>query len=259
MKSKSNIPHVCKLILSKKFTVFASILILSCQVSLLAVILLFCIYEHFQRVGDTRCILPFISYKPNAAICFFNGLLPGLVVIPILAGFLMWPLVLITHTLSLLVTKRKYFPPFHAEIQRLQINAAEWLIERENNAKSNAYVEGLLSVGRNNPRQMLPIEIIQMIIKNVEQDQKEEISRIRKHMRRKSKAQNNNSILRINQRNRFFYSHSGYLVFAADSIFLPEDFLHHDTSYYMIFSKDVCIFTFLGILQISLPYWLYSL
>jgi hypothetical protein len=259
MRSKTGISYFCKLILSKKLTAIASILILSLQVSLLGVILLICIHEHFQRIADTKCNLPLIAYKPNIAICFFVGLLPGLVVIPILAGFLLWPLILIMHAVSMLYRNKKYYPPFHVVIQSVQIMIADWLMARENTAKEKEYIKALLDVGGNDPKKMLPIEIIQIISNKVKQSQKEESIKLEKRMKRRSQSPNRNSILNLNQNNSYFYIHSGFVVLTVDSIFLPADFLNQNTLYYAVFSKDACIFTLLAILQISLPYWLYSL
>lgn len=259
MRQKVSIPYVSELILSTKFTAFISILILSSQVALLGVTFVLCLYEHFQRVGDTKCILPILSYVPNAAVCFFVGLLPGLAVIPILAGFLVWPVVLIIHTISMIYRKKKCYPPFHAEILSIQIMIAEWLIQRDNTAKEKEYVKALLDVGHGDPKKMLPIEIIQVIAQIVESVQKEDNLRLRKRIRRKSKSHNNHTLYRLNQPNRFLYSHSGYLVLTADSIYLPADFHDNGSSYYAVFSKDVCIFTLLVIIQLSLPYWLYRL
>jgi hypothetical protein len=259
MKSKTGTKYVCKLLLSKKLTAITSILILTLQVCLLGVILLICIHEHFQRIGDTKCILPLIAYKPNIAICFFVGLIPGLVVIPILAGFLLWPLVLIIHAVSMLYRNKKYYPPFHVVIQSVQIMIADWLMARENSAKEKEYIKALLDVGRNDPKKMLPIEIIQIIANKVKQQQIEESLKLGKRIKRKSQSLNRNSILNINQNNNSFYSHSGFVVLTVDSIFLPADFVNQDTLYYAVFSKDAYIFTILVILQISLPYWLYRL
>lgn len=258
MTQKVSIPFVSKLILSTEFTALISISILTFQVLLLGVTLLFCLYEHFQRVGDTKCILPILSYSPNAGVCFFIGIIPGLLVIPILAGFLVWPVVLIWHTVSMVYRKKKFYPPFQVEIMSVQIMVAEWLIEKENTAKEKEYVKALLDVGGSDPKKMLPIEIIQIIAKIVESLQREENSRLRKRIRLKSQSHNYNSLLRINQPNRFLYSHSGYLILTSNSIYRAADFLDHD-SYYAVFSKDVGIFTFLVILQLSLPYWLYRL
>lgn len=259
MRKKLGIPYVCKLILSKKFTAFISIVILSCKVGILGVTLLYCLKEHFQRVGDTKCILPLIAYQPNTAVCFFLGLLPGLVVIPLLAGLLAWPSVLIMHTISMTIRNKKYYPPFQAEIQSIQILIAEWLIERDNAVKEKEYIKALLDVGNGDPKKMLPIEIIQMIAKLIESVQKEENARLKRRIRPKSQSHDYNTLLRVNQANRYFYSHSGYLVLTFDSIYRPTEFLGHDSCYYSVFSKDVSIFALLTILQLSLPYWLYHL
>ena len=258
MTEISEVSHICRLISSKKFTSLISIMILTCQVGLLGLTLLFCLYEHFQRIGEKHCILSIMLSKPNIAICFLIGLLPGILVIPILTGFIVWPIVLIIHTISMLYKKKKYMPPFHLEIQKAQTMAIEWLLERENAFKEKEFVRALLNVGKRDPKKTLPLEIIQMIIERFETDQKEENLKIKRTMRRKS-SRNYNSILYLNRRNSYFYSHSGYIVLTANSIFMPSEFLNHDSSYYAVFSKDVFIFSFLVILQVSLPYWLYRL
>ena len=252
-------PFLARLILSTEFTFMISILIMSAQIIVLGVTLLFCLIEHFQRISETKCIFNLTDFKLSLGLCFFVRLIPGLLIVPFLAGFLLWPIVLTMHTFSMMFKNKKYIPPFYWDIQNIQQVIGLWLLNREKSLKENEFMRGIIHMGMRDDIKALPVEIMQLILEKVQSNQQQEISWLVKHMRKTSRPQYNSNMLNLHRIASFFHSDSGYIILSSNALFSPTDILHERMSYYAVFSKDAFYFGILILLQISLPYWLYNL
>ena len=245
-----------KSILTPKFA-----LILSCAFNLiqficLSVAIIYSIAWHFERIKGIQyqCLNYFVVQIRSPIFCFFVNLIPGLILIPALCGLVIWPLLLTCTCMNLLFRKKEWdhLPPYYCQIEKLQIKLAEWCLDHSFHEKKVELIRHILHTTS------IPLEVIQLILKQVEYEQEKEKSLYKIQLTFKSKIPKFDFLLYLRRWSDILSlsSTSSYIIFIDER---ARHLQEEELIWYAVFFKDLAIFVLLCILQISLPYWLYHL
>ena len=263
LSKTSGIPRIVHWTVSPQLTLLISLAIVCSQILLIGIPMLYNLSWHFERLKscNVRCIMSETNPKWVPPFCFLINMLQGLVIVPIFTGFIFWPLLLAATNLKLLLKGQKKWnkrPPYCRQIQEYQKKFAEYLIDQYFTKRKEAFVESLVS-SQSKSKHPLPVEILDMILKQIEKTQDAELRLLKDKMRKQTrKIPRLDFLQQLSQWPDPFQSTTArYLVFVNHTD--PNLSSSQEEIWYAVFSKDAAIFALLCLLQISFPYWLYHL